>query len=178
MSERLKIDITPPLLRRNLEKYKACLPPFVATWDRVFVYPLAGRKDIDTSGAVSASMNTTAGGLYVPAGTQEVFDAQVGIIVSMGPKAIQQCYSVGYEIGQIVVTNRLSRWQKRYLGDDKREHEVIIVTAAELTGNFDLTLPLLKGECWYEMDENGEVFFNPGDGAKPSQPAPEIEYGV
>lgn len=175
---RKRVDLHPKLLVERLAKYKAAVPPFVAEWDRVYVYPLAGKKDIDTSGAVPAAMTTTKEGLYVPASTQETYDQQVGIIVTMGPKAIEQCYSVGTEIGHIVVTNRLSRWQKRYQGADRQEHEVIIVTAAEITGNFDKALPLAKGECWYEWDEDGRVVFNDGEEARQVQPAPEIEYGV
>ena len=177
MSETMRVPVMTPLLKQRLEKYQAELPPYAALWDRVYVYPIAEKVEQLVDAGIASSVTTTAGGLYVPVGVDAVVNAQVGFIVSMGPKAIEQCYSVGIELGSVVVTNRLSRWQKRYFVNG-REHEVLIVTGGELTGSFELAQKLREGQCWYEMDDQGRVLFNPGDGARPAVEAPQIDYGV
>jgi|SRR5688572_23054012 len=172
-----RIPVVTPLLKKRLEKFEAELPPFAAFWDRVYVYCITEKVEQLVDKGIASSMTTTKGGLYVPADVDRVVNAQVGFIVSMGPKAIEQCYSAGIELGQIIVTNRLSRWQKTYWANG-REHEVLLVTAGELTGGYDMQTKLLSGECWYEMDDHGRVMFNPGDGPRPAVDAPQIDYGV
>lgn len=173
----MKLDLMPEKLMKRLEKYDAAMPPFAAMWDRVFVYPLAGKKDTLIDKGVASSAHTTASGLYLPGEAQETYDAQMGFIVSMGPKAWEQLRGVGVGLGDIVVTNRLSRWQKRYWAD-RDEHIVIIVTAGEITGCVDLLDVLSKGEAWYELDDKEQVVFNDGEGPRPAEAAPAIDHGV
>lgn len=176
MTER--VNLRPQRLRERMERWNIKLPPYAATWDRVFVYPLDDKTGGETVNGVQTSTHKTKGGLLVPIEAGQVYAAQVGVIVSMGPKAIEQCYSVGICIGDIVVTNRLSRWEKRYFAEG-REHRILLVTAGELTGSDDLARALEVGEIWYEMDSaTGEVTVNTSDGPMPIQPAPPLEYGV
>jgi co-chaperonin GroES (HSP10) len=170
MSERLKFG--PPWskkFRERLEAYKVKLPPFAALFDRVFIYPLDEADQPDT----------TAGNIVIPQSVQAKTGAQRGIIVDMGPAAVEQLYSVGVEVGDIVITARFSRWERTYFAADRTMHRVMICTAGEITASEDLQKLLVEGDAWYEMNEDGEVEYAVrGEEARKRNDPGRREYGV
>jgi co-chaperonin GroES (HSP10) len=148
MSERLKFG--PPWSKKweaRMEHYKAMLPPQAALLDRVFIKPLDEADQPDT----------TAGGIVLAPQTLNKMGAQRGLIIDMGPVAVEQLYSMGVECGDIVITARFSRWERTYIAEDKTIHRVMICTASEITGSEDLQTKLANGDVWYEMNEDGDV---------------------
>lgn len=148
MSEerRRVIPLVPPKLKKRMETYDIDLPAFIPTFDRIFVYPLKAKAEADT----------TAGGIVVADATRERLVSQVGVLISAGPKAIEQLYSYGIGIGDIVMTSRLSPWQRDYFAKG-RPHHILILRASEVVGCDDLQRAYEAGDLWYEMAADGSV---------------------
>jgi co-chaperonin GroES (HSP10) len=128
LPEFVNLPLIPRRLKARLEYYRAELPPFVPIFDRIFVYPL------DTAD----QPETTAGGIVLAKQTKEKLGAQRGILVMAGAKAMEQLYSHGVNIGDIVITARLSPWERSYYSKDKRPHRVLVLRAAEVVADEDL----------------------------------------
>lgn len=128
-----------------MKRYGFELPPFAAVFDRVLVVPL-GDADQPT---------TTADGLLViPPVSRERAGAQIGVIVSAGVKAIEQLYSHGIGIGDIVLLARFSEWPKAYFDKQGRPWQVLILQAGEIAASLDLKSELDLGDIWYEMNQD------------------------
>jgi len=142
MSERTAVvPFMPPRLKARLEHYKIELPAFAPTFDRIFVAPLDTADQPDT----------TAGGIVIARQTQQQYGAQRGLLVMAGAKAIEQLYAHGIAIGDIVITARLSVWERQYMAKG-RPHKVLIVRASEIVGSEDLQAAYEKGDLWLEMN--------------------------
>ena len=65
---------------------------------------------------------------------------------------------MGAQIGDIVVCNRLSRWEKSYSIEGK-PYSVMICRAGDITAGADTYERFKKGELFYEMDpDTGKVY--------------------
>jgi len=141
-----QIPIMPPRLKARLEFYKAELPPWYPVFDRIFVYPLENEDE------------KTASGLYIPKVTNKEVGVGVGFIVAAGPRALEQLYAHGMGLGDIVLTARLSPWERKFIGRKSKEpHTVLVLRASEIVGSIDLLDAYEKQDMWLEMKPNGRV---------------------
>lgn len=155
--DRVRFPRLPPHLKNRIAEYGIDMPDFVPVFDRCFVYPV---READTPEA-------TEGGIIVPEMVKKQLGAQRGVLIAAGPKAIEELYSHGIVLGDILVTARLSPWERRYWtgatrGEDGRlvggrEHRVLILRSADVVGCEDLAAKYDSGELYLEMDETGHV---------------------
>lgn len=155
--EKMVFPHQPPKLRQRMNEYGIELPDFAPVFDRVFVYPLerTGQPEM------------TAGGIHLAESTKARLGAQRGVLVAAGPKAIEQLYSHGVSLGDVVISARLSPWERSYaartgLTDDAgkplvRIHRVLVLRAADIVGSEDLREAYEAGALVLEMDSNGHV---------------------
>jgi co-chaperonin GroES (HSP10) len=143
----LRMPFIPPKLAQRMKDHGIELPPFAATFDRIFVYPLDKATQADT----------TAGGIVIPNEHKQKLAAQLGVLVSAGPKAVEELYGYGISLGDIVVTARLSPWERAYLSKAGRPHRILLLRAAEVVGSEDLAQALESGELYMQMDHEGHV---------------------
>lgn len=143
----INLPLWPARLKARLEYYKAELPPFYPVFDRIFVYPLEAADQPET----------TAGGIVLAQQTKAKYGAQRGILVMAGMKAVEQLYSHGINIGDVVITARLSPWERSYISRDKRPHKVLVLRASEVVASEDL----------YNQYETGDfaMCLDPRDGS-------------
>lgn len=145
--ERLIFPHCPPKLQQRMVEYGIELPDFAPVFDRVFVYPLER----------TGQPETTAGGIVLPETTRHRLGAQRGVLVGAGPKAIEQLYSHGVSLGDIVISARLSPWERSYASSAGNIHRVLVLRAEDLVGSEDLKVAYDRGELRLEMDETGHV---------------------
>lgn len=155
------IKILPPRLKARLEKFKAEMPPWYPVFDRVFVYPL------------QFSEEKTESGLYIPQSLNKDVNVGLGLIVGAGMKAIEELYGHGMSIGDIVLTARLSPWERKFISRTTKEpHTVLILRASECVASMDLLDAFEKGDLCMEMTPDGRVQLNDnGDARMRNDPA-------
>ena len=148
----------PPKLKARMEEYGIVPPNFSPVFDRVFVYPLDRADQPDK----------TAGGIVLPEMTKARLGAQRGVLVGAGPKAIEVLYSHGIVLGDIVISARLSPWERTYAARSSvldpetgqplvSIHRVLVLRAEDIVGSEDLLTAYERGELVLEMDETGHV---------------------
>lgn len=146
MSDSMKLPTMTPRLRSRLDYFKVEPPPWMPLHDRVFVV-LIGAKDEEEGMNVAGTDKK----IHFSNQTKDTYAAQKGLIVAAGAAGWEQLYAMGIQIGDIVVCNRLSRWEKAYSVNGK-PYSVLICRAGEVTAGVDLYDAFEKGDLWYEMD--------------------------
>ncbi len=137
----------PPHLEARMKEYGIELPSFAPVFDRVFVYPLDRADQPDA----------TAGGIILPEVTKARLGAQRGVLVAAGPKAVEQLYSHGVVLGDIVISARLSPWERSYASSAGNVHRVLVLRSEDIVGCEDLLRAYSSGELRLVMDEGGHV---------------------
>lgn len=161
-----KLPLMPPKLEARIAEYKMVLPPFVALYDRVFVYPL---DDADQP-------KVSEGGIIMPEVAREKLGAQRGVVVSWGVKAAEEMTSHGVGLGDIVVLTRFSTWQRPYFAAN-RWHRVFVVQSGEIAGSEDLKGEFDRGEIWMDLDtETGGVTLH--ERVRVDPPAMDVGEGI
>jgi co-chaperonin GroES (HSP10) len=151
----MKMPTMTPRLRNRLDYFKVEPPPWMPLHDRVFVV-MIGSKD-EEEGTEVEMPDGTKKKVYFSGQTKETMAAQKGLVVAAGAAGWEQLYAMGIQIGDIVVCNRLSRWEKAYTVNGK-VYGVLICRAGEITAGVDLYEYFQKGDLWYEMDrQTGKV---------------------
>jgi co-chaperonin GroES (HSP10) len=169
MSEKTqKVPIMTPRLAARLERHKAKLPPFLPLFNRVFVYPVEEDDQPDT----------TAGGIVLARQTKRRLGAQRGILVAMGMQAADVLYSYGVNIGDYVITMRLSPWSRFYVDQSGHPHSVLILYASDITASEDLLTAHEKGDVWFEMNEQGETRLETREGPRQRKNSEDPDDGV
>jgi len=146
----LQVSLMPPLLKARLEYYKAEMPPWAPTYDRILVYPL---RDTDMP-------LKTESGLYLPQddNTKDQLGSQRGLLVAAGPKALEQLYSHGIALGHLVLCARHSPWGRKYISRERKIiHKVLVLRASEIVASEDLLNAYEKQDLWLEMTPDGRV---------------------
>lgn len=143
----IKMPLVPPLLKQRMEEHGIEFPRFAPVFDRIFVYPI----DKGTQ------PETTAGGIILAEQTKQKLVAQLGVLIMAGPKAIEELYSHGVSLGDVVCTARLSPWERTYYSKTHRPHRILVLRAAEVVGSEDLLEQFESGGLYQEMDEQGRV---------------------
>lgn len=155
MSDSIKVPTMTPRLRARLDYFKVEPPPWMPLHDRVFVIPVGAKDEEDGRTVVGPDGKEVK--IAFAGQTKDTYAAQKGLIVAAGAAGWEQLYSMGLSIGDLVVTNRLSRWEKAYSVKGK-PYSVLIVRAGEITAGIDAYDAFEKGDLWYEMDrETGKV---------------------
>lgn len=160
----LRLPTMTPLLTERMQHFAIEAPSFAPIFDRIFVYPLDIRDQVDK----------TAGGIIIPDEAKARYGAQRGVLLKAGPKAIEQLYGHGVELGHIVVTARLSPWERKYSGRDGKPHRVLVLRASEVVGSEDLAAKYESGELYMEMDQAGCVALHERTRVDP----PENDEGI
>ena len=140
--------IATPLLLHRVEQFKITLPKGRPVFDRIFVYPL---EDKDQSEKIDGSA------LYKPTSAKNKLGASRGVLVKAGIRALEQLWSHGIELGHIVLTARLSPWQREYEGKGTI-HTVLVLRASEVVSSEDLEEDILD-ECIGFTYIGGELSF-------------------
>jgi hypothetical protein len=141
------IPMIPPRLKARLEHYKAEMPPWYPVFDRIFVYPLEDNDQPDKVGS-----------LYIPARVKKESGTGVGFIVAAGAKALEQLHGHGIGLGDIVLTARLSPWERQFVSPKTgTPHILLILRASEIVGSLDLLAAYEKGDLWVQMNADGTV---------------------
>lgn len=165
------IPFVPKRLAARLEYFKIDPPNFAAIYDRIFVYPLKGATETETEKAT----DTTAGGIVLPKMTTDVLSSQRGLLMSAGPKAVEQLYGHGISLGDIVVTARFSPYERTYLQKGKL-YSMLVLRASEVLGSEDLANAYAAGDIWMEMSADGTVALASHEGGrKRTDPEDNIE---
>lgn len=136
-----------PLLEKRIKEFDIALPRTRPAFDRVFVYPLAGKTNDETFEGTS---------IIKPKVSRDKLDAARGVLVKAGLKALEHLWSHGFELGHIVLFARFSPWQYRY-ERAKRMHDVVIVRTSELVGSEDLEEDVISGDMRLNVSEDGVV---------------------
>lgn len=169
MKDSRVVPIEPPLLKARIEAYKVPLPPFQPVTDRILVYPLQKADQPDM----------TAGGIVVADVTKNKVGAQRGLLVRAGPIAIEQLYSHGIALGHIVITARLSPWERSYLDIKGHPHSVLVLRASEVVGSEDLLTAFDRGDLWMEMARtSGEVLICDRESDRERKDVPGGDEGI
>ncbi len=143
----VKIPFMPDKLKKRMIEHKIELPQFAPAFDRVFVYPLDKQTQPDK----------TAGGIVLPESQKQKLVAQLGVLIMAGPKAIEELYGHGISLGDVVVTARLSPWERTYFSKTHQPHRILLLRAAEVVGSEDLLEAFESGELYMQMDDAGRV---------------------
>lgn len=155
----------PPKLLQRMEELKIELPLFTPIFDRIFVYPLDKAQQPES----------TSGGIILPDQMRAKLGAQRGVLIMAGPRAVEQLWSHGVCIGDIVVTARLSPWERTYFSKDHRPHRVLVLRASEVVGSEDLLTAYNDGDLRMVMDEEtGRVTVSDRERVDP----PESDEGI
>lgn len=155
MSTKIKMPTMTPRLRSRLDYFKVEPPPWMPLHDRVFVV-MVGTKD-EEDGMEVVGPDGEKKKIHYASQTKDTMAAQKGLIVAAGAAGWEQLYAMGIQIGDIVVCNRLSRWEKAYTVNGK-VYGALICRAGDVTAGVDLHEAFQKGDLWYEMDrETGKV---------------------
>lgn len=154
----------PPRLARRMAEFGIELPSFAPIYDRVFVYPT---DDSDQPEKV--------GELYLAQSTKNRMGAMRGVLMAAGPRAVEQLYSHGISIGDMVLCARFSTWDRAYLGASKsRVHRMMVLRSAEIVGGEDLMDAYQRGELRMVMDHEGGVRLHD----RPRIDPPENDEGI
>jgi hypothetical protein len=138
----------PARLKARLEHYKAEMPPWYPVFDRIFVYPL---EDNDQPDKVGSSLHPGAGeeGDLAPAWA------------SSSPRARRRsssCTATASVSGDIVLTARLSPWERQFVSPKTgTPHILLVLRASEIVGSMDLLAAYEKGDLWVQMNADGTV---------------------
>jgi co-chaperonin GroES (HSP10) len=143
----IRIPLRPKKLEDRMKEHGIEFPRFAPAFDRVFVYPLDKQTQPDA----------TAGGIILAEQVKQKLVAQVGVLIMAGPKAIEELYGHGISLGDVVVTARLSPWERTYFSKENRPHRILLLRAAEIVGSEDLLEAYESGELHMEMDNSGRV---------------------
>lgn len=162
-----QVQLVPQKLRARLEAFRVELPPFQPVYDRVFIAPL------ETYG----QPDKTTGGIVIAETSKRRLAAQVGLLVAAGVRALEELYSHGIELGDIVMMARFSHWERGYMVGN-REHRIYIVQAGEIVGSEDLKTRLDRGDIWIEMDAaTGKTRFEDREQGRDRNDPPQIDLG-
>jgi hypothetical protein len=174
----LKVPIMTPRLKARLEFHKARLPPFLPLFNRVFVWPI--REDAkDEVASTVAGPDGKEVKILRPQLNNTKLNAQRGILVAAGMKAMEYLYSHGINLGDYVITQRLSPWERAYVDrDTKREQSVMILFAPDVTASEDLLTAHENGDVWFEMNEAGEIHLETREGPRARKETEDPEDGV
>lgn len=143
----VRFPLRPPKLVDRMREHGIEFPRFAPAFDRVFVYPLDKQTQPDA----------TAGGIILAEQVKQKLVAQVGVLIMAGPKAIEELYGHGISVGDVVVTARLSPWERTYFSKTNRPHRILLLRASEVVGSEDLLEALESGALQMEMDSSGHV---------------------
>lgn len=139
------------LLARRLKAFDVDLPACQPAFDRVFVYQvnnIGEARDGDTDTTFKGTS------IIMPTPAKGTFGASRGLLISAGLKALDELYSHGIELGHIVWYQRLSPWQRSYMGNG-RICQVTILRAMEIVGSED-TMANFNEKGWeVGRDEDG-----------------------
>jgi len=145
----MKVPTTSPRLEGRLKYFGVEPPPWMPLHDRVFVV-MVGSKD-EEDGMDVEMPDGTKKKVHFAGQTKDVMAAQKGLIVAAGAAGWEQLYSMGIGLGDLVVCNRLSRWEKAYTVNGK-VYAALICRAGDVTAGVDLYDHFQEGDLWYEMD--------------------------
>lgn len=143
----LRIPHMPERLRQRMAEHGIELPRFAPCFDRIYVYPLDKATQPDS----------TAGGIILADSTKQKLAAQMGVLIMAGPKAVEELYGHGISIGDVVVTARLSPWERSYFSKTNKPHRILVLRASEVVGSEDLFEAYESGDLYMEMDDAGRV---------------------
>jgi co-chaperonin GroES (HSP10) len=143
----LRIPYLHAKLKRRMEQHGIELPRFAPCFDRIYVYPLDKATQPDS----------TAGGIILADSTKQKLAAQMGVLIMAGPKATEELYGHGIGIGDVVVTARLSPWERTYFSKTNKPHRILVLRASEVVGSEDLFEAYESGDLFMQMDDTGRV---------------------
>lgn len=138
-------------------------------FSRVYIYQLPLP---DVSGG------TFGGGsmLFMP-GTmkaRERHEANRGVIVSAGLRALDCLRSNGVDLGHIVTFCRLAPWKHRVGIADGKEIDLLVLQANDITGSETLTQDLREGAVSIDVSADGQHMFMDKNGRQWSPVDPEL----
>lgn len=129
------------LLQRRCRELGIDEPTFQVTNDTVVVWRLPPLK-------------LSAGGIVIPEDNQS--PNVKGVLLAMGPKAMDHLISNGYELGHIVIWKRFAGWE---LTDRTPEHQrhnnILFLVDKDLLGSDDLGEQIRSGQAKYIRGEDG-----------------------
>jgi len=137
------VDMFPPLLRERLEKYRIIMPEVALAFDRIMVWPLDDKDQMEKIGEI-----------FVPQAAKEKFGSQRGVLLKAGPRAWDELYSAGIELGHVVITTRLSPWERAYATPIGIQR-VLTLRASEVIGSEDLEQAFMDGRMSIVRDAHG-----------------------
>jgi len=133
------------LLRKRIKEYAIPAFPAQMTFDNIAIWRLKNPK-------------VSPGGIVLP----DVVDEDVenrGVLVSAGPKALDELYSTGIELGQIL-------WFGRFTGDEKQivkrgsgqaeGQYMLLCKARDVIAGEDLRTAIDAGKIKIVMNADGE----------------------
>lgn len=161
-----------PLLLHRLKQFHVPLPKLQPVYDRIVVYPLVSEN---TDGEGPKKGRKMANGvLYAPGQATDKLDAGRGLLARAGMGALEQLWSHGIEVGHIVLTARLSPWERRFETQDGTIREVMLLRASEVVGSEDLEDDIAEGLVDFEWGEDGRLRIKDTNRADP----PENDEGI
>jgi hypothetical protein len=100
-----------------------------ASFDRIFVFPLSLEE--------GEKAEKTAGGIYKPATTKlrDLQEGNRGVLISAGLTAMDRLMSHGYELGDIVITNKNVPFARRCETIGIEALHYLVMREADLAGN-------------------------------------------
>lgn len=162
--EPIDVPVMTARLEQRMKEFGIELPSWAPIYDRVFVYPT---DDHDQPEKV--------GELYLAQTTKNRMGAMRGVLMMAGPRAIEQLYSHGIGIGDMVLCARFSTWDRAYVGASKSKvHRMMVLRAAEIVGGEDLMADFQAGRLRMVMDHEGHVQLHD----RPRVDPPENDEGI
>lgn len=140
------------LLLERVKQYGIILPKCQPVFDRIFIYKIPGEEKLEGSSIIMPG--------------NAFHNADRGVLVYAGLRALDELKSHGIDLGHIVWYARLSPWQRRYAGVGLQEGraaigDVVVLRASEIVGSEDLwreTWEEGKYEIAYDSDNNQHYF--------------------
>lgn len=136
-----------PLLAHRIEEYGLVFPSTRPVFDRIFVFPLESDSDNEKFEGSS---------LYKSEKSKARLGASRGVLIKAGMGALEQLWSHGIELGHIVLTARLSPWERSYAARG-RIYSVLVLRASEVVGSEDLEMDVAEGCVNYRWGEDGRL---------------------
>lgn len=140
-----RINLYPDLLAERVQKYSVVMPPWAPVYDRLLLYVLP-----------DSDLPEKVGGLYMPAQAVSKHSARRGLLVKAGARAIEELYSHGIELGQILIAAHLTPWEREY-ATPQGVGRVLVLRTPDIVGSEDLDREFAAGNLWLERDSNGRV---------------------
>lgn len=131
------------LLARRLKAFDVDMPMCQPAFDRIFVFPTNNVGE-SREGDTDTTFKGTS--IIMPAQQKGTFGASRGLLISAGLKALDELYSHGIELGHVVWYQRLSPWNRVYMGNG-RIQQVTIIRAMEIVGSED-TMANMAEKGW------------------------------